>query len=70
MRHEVEKYDIGCTDMNTWDINGRRVHIGGTQDLALQVAGVARAALWGAQGKRRMHFRGLEQGGDEAAVVS
>lgn len=52
MRGELAKYDIGRTDMNTWDINGRRVQVAGTQGLALQVAGAARAALWREQAKR------------------
>lgn len=70
MRHELEKSDIGRTDMNTRDINGRWVQLAGTRYLALQVPGAARDALCRAQAKRRMHLRGLEQGRDEAAMTT
>lgn len=43
MRQELETYGIGSTEMWIWEIEGRRVHVNGTQDLALQVAGAARA---------------------------
>lgn len=56
--------------MGALDIEGRRVQVAGTQGLALQVAGAARAALWRAHAKRRMHLPGLEQGRDEAAMTA
>lgn len=60
-RHELEEFGIGCTDMHTWNIEGKKVPVSGTQDLARQVPGAARAALRRAQATRRLHLRGLEK---------
>lgn len=70
LRHELEKYGIGCTSMDAWDITGNRVQVTRTQGLALQLAGAARAALWRAEARLTMHLRGLERGRDEAAMAA
>lgn len=61
MRPGFEEFGIGCTDMHTWTIAGKQVPVSSTHDLVRQVSQAARATLWRAQTKRRLHLRGPDK---------
>lgn len=68
MKRMLERYDIGCTDLDRWVVCGRAYTVADTGGLANIAADVAWAALWRMQAKRRLHLQGQEQGRDEEAM--
>lgn len=71
-QNEVAVYEVPTgywdspqgTTVHTWTTEGNQVLVSGTQGLARQVAGAARAALWRAQapGPRKRPRRGCNRG--------
>lgn len=68
MRSFLEKYSIGCTTPDCWNIAGHTYQVGTTMDIAQQVAYKVSKVLWAQQAKRKLHLRGMNGGRDESTT--